>query len=126
MEEGLLYTQTHEWAKLEGDTAMVGITDYAQKQLGDVVFVELPQVGQELRQFESFGTIESTKAASDLYAPLSGKVLEVNEELNQHPEWVNQDPYLKGWMIKIEIRDKDEIKNLIKYQNYQTLIKEQG
>ena len=125
MQEELLYTKTHEWVKLEGEYALIGITDYAQRQLGDVVFIELPQESATVEQFQSFGTIESTKAASDLYAPLSGQVVQVNKELLQHPEWVNQDPYLKGWMIKIKIKDREEIKNLLKYEDYQALLKEQ-
>ena len=101
----LLYTATHEWVRTEGDEVTVGITDYAQQALGDVVFVDLPEVGRTLEQGEVFGVVESVKAASDLYAPVSGEVLAVNEALLDTPETVNNDPYSVGWMITLRVRD---------------------
>jgi len=119
----LVYTKEHEWAKLEGRYATVGITHYAQEQLGDVVYVELPEEGVDVQQNFKFGTIESVKAVSDLFSPLSGKVVEKNEELAEHPEWVNQDPYGKGWMIRIEIGKEKEIKNLMSAGEYEKYLK---
>ena len=103
----LLYTSSHEWVTTDGDEVRVGITDYAQQALGDVVFVELPDVGRTLEQGETFGAVESVKAASDLYAPVSGEILEVNEVLLDVPETVNNDPYGAGWMIKLRTRDSE-------------------
>jgi len=113
------YGKEHEWVRLEGGLATVGISDYAQDQLGDIVYVELPPLGEILTQFEPFGVVESVKAASDLYAPLSGEVLEVNEELSDHPEFVNQDPYGRGWMIRIEPSDTSELDNLLTAEEYE-------
>lgn len=118
----LFFTKSHEWVKVEDDTGTAGITDYAQKQLGDVVFVELPKVGEEFSQFSQFGVVESTKAASELYIPLSGKVVEVNNELVDNPQWVNEDPFGKGWMIKIKIKELEEVKNLLDENAYKELI----
>lgn len=118
----LKYTKDHEWAKIENDTVLVGITDYAQSELGDVVYVELPEEGSEVKQGDSFGTIEAVKAVSDLYAPLSGKVLEVNTALEDAPETINQDPYGAGWMIKIQISDPSEINNLLDSAAYESLL----
>lgn len=112
------YSKEHEWVRLEGRLATVGITDYAQDQLGDIVYVELPPLGEVLTQFEPFGVVESVKAASDLYAPLSGEVVEVNEGLADHPEFVNEDPYGRGWMIKIEPQDASELGNLLTAEEY--------
>jgi glycine cleavage system H protein len=98
---GLFYTREHEWARLESDFAVIGITDYAAKTLNDVVYLSLPSGGAEIRQLSTFGTVESTKAVSELYAPLSGKVTKVNTELSNHPELVNQSPYKEGWIIEI-------------------------
>jgi len=113
------YSKEHEWVRLEGGLATVGITDYAQDQLGDIVYVELPPLGEILTQFEPFGVVESVKAASDLYAPLSGEALEANEELSDHPEFVNEDPYGQGWMIKIEPSDASELDNLLTAEEYE-------
>jgi len=113
------YSKEHEWVRLEGGLATVGLTDYAQDQLGDIVYVELPPLGEILTQFEPFGVVESVKAASDLYAPLSGEVLEVNEELSDHPEFVNEAPYGKGWMIKIKPSDTSELDNLLTAEEYE-------
>ncbi|MCD6583988.1 MAG: glycine cleavage system protein GcvH [Candidatus Omnitrophica bacterium] len=120
------FSKTHEWVRLEDDSALIGITDYAQKELGDIVFVELPSVGEKLTQFSRFGTIESTKAASDLYSPLSGEVIEVNNDLVNHPEWINQDPYGKGWMVKIKVDNRDEIVNLLEETAYKSLIEKES
>jgi glycine cleavage system H protein len=99
----LLYSRTHEWVRVEGDTATVGITQYAQEQLGDVVFVELPAVGKTLADDEAFGNIESVKAVSEVFAPVAGEVVEANGELQEHPEVVNQDPYGKGWLVRLKV-----------------------
>ncbi len=108
-----LYTKEHEWARIEGNTAYVGITDYAQSSLGDITFIGLPKVGDVLKQTEFSATVESVKAASDVYAPLSGKVTSVNKDLAAHPELVNKAPYEKGYFFTIELSDPDEKKNLM-------------
>jgi len=120
--ENLKYTKDHEWIRVEGETGIVGITDYAQGELGDVVFVELPQIGKKVKQAESFGTIEAVKAVSDLYAPASGEVIEINTELEKSPELVNKDPYGKGWLIKIKIGNKNDLNNLLDVKAYRELI----
>ncbi|NOX35981.1 MAG: glycine cleavage system protein GcvH [Calditrichaeota bacterium] len=120
--EELKYTKDHEWARVDGDTVVVGITDYAQSELGDIVYVELPEVGAQVSQGESFGTIEAVKAVSDLYAPVSGEVIEVNEKLNDSPELVNQDPYGEGWMIKIKISNPAELDELLDKAQYEALL----
>ncbi len=120
--EDLLYTKEHEWVRVEGDIAVVGITEYAQGELGDVVFVELPQVGAELTQNDSFGTIEAVKAVSDLFAPLSGKVTETNAQLTDAPETVNKDPYGAGWMVKLHISNPGEMASLMKADAYKAMI----
>jgi glycine cleavage system H protein len=118
----LLYTKEHEWVRVEGDVATIGITEYAQGELGDIVFVELPEVNTETVQMQSFGTIEAVKTVSELFAPLSGTVAEVNAKLTDHAELINQDPYGAGWIIKIKLADKDEVKNLLPAEEYQKLI----
>jgi glycine cleavage system H protein len=117
--QGLRYTKEHEWVRVEGDLAVVGITDYAQRELGDVVFVELPQVGTQVRQMQPFGVVESVKAVSDLYAPVSGEVRERNARLESEPELVNRDPYGEGWMIRVAMRDPAELDRLMTAQQYQ-------
>lgn len=117
-ETDLRYLASHEWAAVSADTAIVGISDHAQKELGDIVFVELPAVGTMLKKGEEFGTIESTKAASQLYAPLSGKVLEINSAVSKSPELINKDPYGKGWLVKIRISNKAEIATLLDHTQY--------
>jgi glycine cleavage system H protein len=117
------YTKEHEWAKLDGGLAVVGITGYAQEQLGDIVYVELPQPGDALTQSESFGIIESVKAASDLYAPIGGQVVAVNEELVDRPELVNEDPYGGGWMLKVQLEDESEMDGLMTAEEYQAHLK---
>jgi glycine cleavage system H protein len=111
----LEYTRTHEWVRREGDVATVGITDHAQEELGDVVFIELPEEGASFDAGDSFGTIESVKAVSDLYAPVGGEVVEVNETLNDSPERVNEDPYGGGWMIRLRISDEGELLSADEY-----------
>lgn len=118
----LKYTKEHEWVKLEGDVVTIGITDYAQGELGDVVFVEMPEVDDEIEKDESFGTIEAVKAVSDLYAPVNGEVTEINEELEDEPALVNSDPYGKGWMIKVKLSDASEYDSLLSADDYKGLI----
>lgn len=118
----LKYTKEHEWIRVEGDKAVVGITDYAQSQLGDIVFVECETVGDELEAGDTFGTIEAVKTVSDLYLPVSGEVLEFNEELEDQPELVNKDPYNQGWIVKVKISDKAELDNLLSADAYKALI----
>lgn len=123
---GLKYTKEHEWIKVEGNVGIVGITFFAQDQLGDVVFVELPAVGRTLKQNEQFGVVESVKTVSDLYCPVSGKVVEVNSELESAPELVNQGPYEQGWMLKIELSNPAEVDALLDAAGYEAFIKEAG
>ncbi|GBF99325.1 glycine cleavage system H mitochondrial-like [Raphidocelis subcapitata] len=113
------YAASHEWAKVEGSTATVGISDHAQSELGDVVYVELPEVGATVTKGETFGVVESVKAASDVYSPLSGKVVEINEALVAEPAKINQEPYSGGWMMKIELSDKGEVASLMDATAYQ-------
>jgi glycine cleavage system H protein len=120
--EELLYTSEHEWVAIDGDTATVGITDYAQGELGDIVFVELPKVGESAKQMEPFGTIEAVKAVSDLYAPLSGEVVEINNLLQDQPDLINTDPYGEGWMIKIKITDQSEVPGLLSAEDYRAQV----
>lgn len=117
------YTKEHEWVKIDGDTAAVGITHHAQDQLGDVVFVELPKIGAKVHAAQSFGTVESVKAVSDIYAPLSGEVADVNEELVDAPETLNEDPHGKGWLIRIKLSDKAELDGLMSAEDYQAYVK---
>jgi glycine cleavage system H protein len=120
----LRYSEEHEWVKLEGETVRVGITHFAQSELGDIVFVELPEVGDEVSADEPFGSVESVKTVSELYAPLSGKVVEVNEDLSDSPEFVNESPYEKAWMIVIEPSNSSELDNLMTAEQYEAMIKE--
>ena len=122
----LKYTREHEWAKRDGDRVRVGITAFAQEQLGDVVFVELPKVGAKVTASKNFGVVESVKAVSDLFAPVSGEVVEVNGELAQKPEIVNQDPYGKGWMLVVKPSSKGEWDQLLTAQQYEELIAQGG
>ena len=117
----LKYTKEHEWARVEGDRARVGITHFAQEQLGDVVFVELPKVGTRVTALKTFGVVESVKAVSDLYAPLSGEIVEVNAELPKKPELVNQDPYGQGWMLVIKLSTPAEVGQLLDAAAYEQL-----
>lgn len=117
--EGIKFTKDHEWIKQEGDTAVVGITHFAQKELGDVVYVELPPIGETYQQGDSCSNIESVKAVSDIYAPVSGEIIETNQELEDKPETVNQDPYQAGWIMKIKISDPAELDGLMDDSAYQ-------
>jgi glycine cleavage system H protein len=120
----LRYTKDHEWVKVDGDVATVGVTDYAANQLGDVVFVDLPAVGKSVDQFATFGVVESVKAVSDLYAPVSGDVAEVNGELGGKPELVNSDPFGDGWMIKVRVKDPSQLDGLLDAAAYEQLTAE--
>ncbi len=120
----LKYSEEHEWVQEESGLAIVGITDYAQKELGDIVFVELPAVGDRVDQMEPFGTVEAVKAVSELYAPVSGEVAEVNSKLEDTPQLLNSDPYGEGWIIKITMDDRGELDNLLSASEYQQLIGE--
>jgi glycine cleavage system H protein len=120
--ENLKYTKDHEWVRVEGDTGTVGITDYAQGELGDVVFVELPAIGKVLKAHETFGTIEAVKAVSDLYAPVSGSIIEINKDLEKTPEIVNKDPYNAGWMVKVKLANPAELASLLDAAAYKALI----
>ena len=122
----LKYTREHEWAKQDGDRVRVGITAYAQEQLGDVVFVELPKVGAKVSAMKTFGVVESVKAVSDLYAPLTGEVVEINAELPKKPELVNADPYGKGWMIVIKLANPKEWETLMSAADYEKLVASAG
>lgn len=123
--EDLKYTREHEWVLVEGKVATIGITDYAQEQLGDVVFVELPAVGDKVTKDEAMGVVESVKAVSDIYAPVSGKVLEVNDDLPDSPEMINEDAYGDGWMVKIEISDPTDLDDLMNGEAYEQYVAEQ-
>lgn len=119
----LRYAKSHEWVKVSADgTALVGITDYAQNSLGDITFAQLPKVGTTLRLGEAFGVVESVKAASDVYAPITGSVLEVNKALESAPETLNQDPYTKGWMIKLKVANAEELKTLLDAAAYEATL----
>ena len=120
--EDLKYTKDHEWVRVEGDEAIIGITDFAQSELGDIVFVEIETEGEELDQEEVFGTVEAVKTVSDLFMPVSGEVISFNEELEDAPEKVNEDPYGEGWMIRLKITDKSQLDNLLSSDDYQKLI----
>ncbi len=124
--EDLRYSPTHEWARREGDTAVIGISDYAQSHLGDIVYVELPESGEEYRKGDSIGVVESVKATADLYTPLSGRVIEVNEALMDDPSVVNRDPYGEGWMVRLEVGDPAEWDGLLDAAAYSRLLEEGG
>ncbi|NQT32263.1 MAG: glycine cleavage system protein GcvH [Candidatus Omnitrophica bacterium] len=116
--EDLKYTEKHEWVKLEGDKVTIGITDYAQGELGDITFIELPSSGSSVNQSDSIATVESVKAASDVYAPVSGEILEVNESLEGAPETINQSPYENGWMCKVKVSDETQLDGLMDAAGY--------
>ena len=120
--DGLKYSKEHEWVKMDGAVAIIGISDHAQHQLGDIVFVELPKVGKDVQFMKALGVVESVKAASDIYSPLSGKVLEVNAQLLMNPEYINQDCYGKGWMVKLQPANPDELNTLLSPKDYKELI----
>lgn len=116
------FSKTHEWAKIDANTAIVGISDYAQKSLGDIVFIELPKAGVKLKANSQFGTIESTKAASELYSPLSGEVMEINKDLINNPQWVNESPQERGWMFKIKLENVNEAAGLMDEAAYKEFV----
>jgi len=120
--EKLKYTKDHEWIKIEGDTAIIGITDFAQHELGDIVFVEVDTVGESLDKEETFGSIEAVKTVSDLFMPVGGEVLEFNEQLEDTPDIINKDPYEEGWIIKVKIADTAELEDLLSAEDYKGLI----
>ncbi|EHL7191453.1 TPA: glycine cleavage system protein GcvH [Staphylococcus pseudintermedius] len=121
---GLKYSKEHEWVKVEGNTAIIGITDFAQSELGDIVFVELPEVEDELTEGETFGSVESVKTVSELYSPVSGKVVAVNENLEDAPEAVNESPYEEAWMVKVVLKDESELDALLDAAGYEKMIGE--
>lgn len=118
----LKYTKDHEWIKIEGNTAIVGITEFAQRELGDIVYVDIPSVGKEVAKEETFGTVEAVKTVSDLFMPLTGTVTDINPALDSQPELVNTDPYGEGWMVKIAIKDVAEVDGLLSAEAYQSLV----
>ncbi|AVQ34438.1 glycine cleavage system protein GcvH [Staphylococcus muscae] len=120
----LKYSKEHEWVKVEGNTAIIGITDFAQNELGDIVFVELPEVDDEVSEGDTFGSVESVKTVSELYSPVSGKVVEVNENLEDEPEAVNESPYENAWMVKVELSDESELDALLDAAAYEEMIGE--
>jgi glycine cleavage system H protein len=117
--EDLLYTESHEWVRVEGSQVTIGLTDYAQSQLKDVVYVDMPEAGSEFKKGESIGVVESVKTVADVYSPVTGKVIEANFTLKDHPQFVNEDPYGKGWLVKMEIQNREELKDLLSSQAYQ-------
>ncbi|MFW6119952.1 MAG: glycine cleavage system protein GcvH [Petrotogales bacterium] len=119
--DGLKYTDTHEWLKIEDNNAIIGITDHAQSELTDIVFVELPEVGKEIKKGEELCVVESVKSVSEIYAPISGKIVAVNEKLEDSPEIINENPYDDGWLVKLEIKDKSEIDELLDAATYKKL-----
>ncbi len=123
--EDLHYSKDHEWVRVEGDTAVIGITDYAQHSLGDIVYVELPRVGDSFAAHDAFGSVESVKAVSEVYAPVSGEVIEVNESLQDEPEKVNSDPYGDGWMVRVRLLDPGEVDSLLTAAEYEDYIKKE-
>ncbi len=123
--DNLKYTKEHEWVRVDGNIAVVGITDYAQEQLGDIVYVELPKEGEEVEKEEPFGVVESVKAVSDVYSPVTGKVVELNDMLTESPETLNEDCYEEGWLIKVEIKSKKELDDLMSPVEYLAFVKEE-
>ena len=123
--EGLKYSKEHEWVLVEGKSATIGITEYAQEELGDIVYVELPEIGEKVVKDDPFGAVESVKAVSDVYAPVSGAVLEVNDVLPDNPETINDDPYGDGWLIRVELSDLDDLKDLMDAEEYAEYVAQQ-
>ncbi len=122
--EQLLYSKEHEWVRIEGDSAVIGITDYAQNSLGDIVYVELPKSGKQVEQFANIGVVESVKAVSDLFTPISGEIVEVNSVLERDPAAVNRDPYGEGWFLRLKLKDAGEAEKLLSLRDYEKLIAE--
>ncbi len=123
--DDFFFAESHEWIKIQGDIGTVGISDFAQKQLGDVVYVELPEVGTVFDFHQSFGVVESVKAVSDIYSPVSGEVVEVNSGLNDSPEFLNEDPHGKGWIMKIKVKDETELDKLLSVSDYEKFLESQ-
>jgi len=126
VEEHLLYTKEHEWINIEGDEGVIGISDYAQESLGDITFIELPSVGDEVEQFEQYASIESVKAASDIFSPMSGIIMDVNSDLNEDPGLINKSPYEKGWIMKVKLSDDEEKSNLMTANEYLKFLESVG
>jgi glycine cleavage system H protein len=124
IEKGLKYTKEHEWVLLEENVATIGITDFAQESLGDITYVQLPKEGESVQKNDSFGVVESVKAVSDLYAPVSGRVVEVNQPLLEAPELINEDPYQEGWMLKIELSNEADVEDLMSADEYKDYVEE--
>ena len=122
--DGLKYTPEHEWARLDGDVVTVGVTDYAQEQLSDVVYVELPQIGQRVKQMDAFGVLEAVKTVTDLYSPVSGEIIDVNQAIADDPALVNQSPYDEGWMVMIRLDDPSELDGLMDAEGYSALVED--
>jgi glycine cleavage system H protein len=120
--DSLKYTDTHEWIKIQGNTAIIGITDHAQSQLTDIVFVELPEIGKEIKKEDELCVVESVKSVTEIYAPISGKIANVNRHLEETPETINESPYDEGWLVEIEIADESEIKDLLDADSYKKMI----
>ena len=123
--EGLFYTESHEWVKEDGGQVTIGLTDYAQSQLKDIVYVELPGIGSEFKKGESIGVVESVKTVADIFSPITGKVLEINSTLKDHPEFINTDPYGKGWIVKMGMEEREELKGLLSSKAYQGSLPEE-
>jgi glycine cleavage system H protein len=124
--EGLLYSEDHEWVRNEGSFVTIGITDYAQSQLKDIVYVDLPEIGSEFKKGESMGVVESVKTVADIFSPVTGKVIEKNLELKDHPELINTDPYRKGWLLRMELREREELNGLLSSKAYQGKLSEES
>ncbi len=124
--ENLLYSEDHEWVRNEGSFVTIGITDYAQGQLKDIVYVDLPEIGSEYKKGESMGVVESVKTVADIFSPVTGKVIEKNLELKDHPELINTDPYGKGWLLRMELREREELKGLLSSKAYQGKLSEES
>jgi glycine cleavage system H protein len=123
--EGLLYTESHEWVKYKGSQVTIGLTDYAQSQLKDIVYIEFPEIGSKFKKGDSIGVVESVKTAADIYSPITGKVTDTNFTLKDHPQFINEDPYGKGWLVKMEIQDREELKDLLSSKAYQGSLPEE-
>jgi len=121
--ENLLYTESHEWVRMEGENAYVGISDFAQHELGDIVFVEVDTIGETINKGEAFGTIEAVKTVTDMYLPVSGEILELNPVIESNPETINKDPYGEGWIVKIKMTNPEEVESLLKSADYAKLVK---
>ena len=121
--DGLRYTDTHEWLKIQDNTVIIGITDHAQSELTDIVFVELPEIGKEITKGDELCVVESVKSVSEIYSPISGKIIDVNKKLDDSPEIINESPYDDGWIVKLELKDKSEINNLLDSNSYKNILK---